>query len=63
MLYTHQTHLLGKYFGILLGVSSKDGNVGLFHVAFAIVDNEIDENCTWFLATLGEALYDHNDYN
>jgi len=50
------THLLAKYGVVLLGAMAKDENDGLFHVAFAIVDNETDDNWTWFLATLGKAL-------
>jgi len=46
LLYVDGTHLLGKYGGILLGATSKDGNEGIFHVAFAIVDNETDNNWT-----------------
>ncbi|XP_039141173.1 uncharacterized protein LOC120278445 [Dioscorea cayenensis subsp. rotundata] len=57
LLFIDGTLLLAKYGGILLGATAKDGNEGLFHVAFAIIDNETDENCTWFLATLGDALY------
>ncbi|XP_039119170.1 uncharacterized protein LOC120255401 [Dioscorea cayenensis subsp. rotundata] len=41
----------------------KDDNDGLFHVAFAIVDNETNENWTWFLATLGDALYGEDTYD
>ncbi|XP_039123296.1 uncharacterized protein LOC120259902 [Dioscorea cayenensis subsp. rotundata] len=63
LLFIDGTHLLAKYGGILLGAMAKDGNDGLFHVAFAIVDNEIDENWTWFLATLGEALYGQDTYD
>ncbi|XP_039130888.1 uncharacterized protein LOC120267282 [Dioscorea cayenensis subsp. rotundata] len=44
LLFIDGTHLLAKYGGILLGATAKDGNDGLFHVAFAIVDNETDEN-------------------
>ncbi|XP_039138187.1 uncharacterized protein LOC120275627 [Dioscorea cayenensis subsp. rotundata] len=43
--------------------TTKDGNEGLFHVAFAIIDNETNENWTWFLATLGEALYGKDSYD
>ncbi|XP_039146879.1 uncharacterized protein LOC120284150 [Dioscorea cayenensis subsp. rotundata] len=63
LLFIDGTHLLAKYGGILLGATAKDGNEGLFHVAFAIVDNENDENWTWFLTTLREALYGKDTYD
>ncbi|XP_039118108.1 uncharacterized protein LOC120254027 [Dioscorea cayenensis subsp. rotundata] len=44
MLFLDGTHLLGKYGGILLGATAKDGNEGFFHLAFAIVDNETNDN-------------------
>jgi len=63
LLFIDGTHLLVKYGGVLIGATAKDGNEGLFHLAFAIVDNETDDNWTWFLATLGEALYGKDDYD
>ncbi|XP_039119936.1 uncharacterized protein LOC120256291 [Dioscorea cayenensis subsp. rotundata] len=63
MLFLDGTHLLGKYGGILLGATAKDGNEGLFHLAFAIVDNETDDNWTWFISTLGDAIYGEDDYH
>ncbi|XP_039135769.1 uncharacterized protein LOC120273201 [Dioscorea cayenensis subsp. rotundata] len=57
------TYLLAKYGRILLSATAKDGNKGLFHVAFTIVDNETDVNCTWFFAILGEALYSQDTYD
>ncbi|XP_039122108.1 uncharacterized protein LOC120258735 [Dioscorea cayenensis subsp. rotundata] len=62
LLFVDRTHLLGKYGGILSGATGKDGNEGIFHVAFAVIDNETDDNWTWFLTTLGEALYGESDY-
>lgn len=62
MLFLDGTHLLGKYGGILLGATAKDGNEGFFHLAFAIVDNETDDNWTWFTSTLGDAIYGDDDY-
>ncbi|XP_039145643.1 uncharacterized protein LOC120282874 [Dioscorea cayenensis subsp. rotundata] len=53
----------GKYGGILLGATAKDGNEGLFHLAFAIVDNETDDNLTWLISTLGDAIYGEDDYH
>ncbi|KAJ0962191.1 hypothetical protein J5N97_030019 [Dioscorea zingiberensis] len=63
LLFVDGTHLLGKYGGILLGATGKDGNEGFFHVAFAIVDNETDDNWTWFLTTLRNTIYGDEDYN
>ncbi|XP_039130959.1 uncharacterized protein LOC120267387 [Dioscorea cayenensis subsp. rotundata] len=63
MLFLDGTHLLGKYGGILLGATAKDGNEGLFHLVFAIVDNETDDNWTWFISTLGDAIYSEDDYH
>lgn len=40
MLFLGGTHLLGRYGGILFGATCKDANKGLFHLAFAIVNNE-----------------------
>ncbi|XP_039140448.1 uncharacterized protein LOC120277657 [Dioscorea cayenensis subsp. rotundata] len=62
MLFLDGTHLLGKYGGILLGATAKDGNERFFHLAFAIVDNETDDNWTWFTSTLGDAIYGDDDY-
>ncbi|XP_039117893.1 uncharacterized protein LOC120253679 [Dioscorea cayenensis subsp. rotundata] len=63
LLFLDGTHLLGKYGGILLAATGKDGNEGFFHLAFAIVDNETEENWTWFVSTLGDALYGKDDYD
>lgn len=63
ILFIDGIHLLGKYGGILLGTIGKDGNEGLFHVAFTIVSNESDEKWMWFLAMLGEVLYVEDDYD
>ena len=46
------THLKHKYRGILLTASAMDGNGWLFPVAYAIVDQENDENWLWFLQVL-----------
>ncbi|XP_039118051.1 uncharacterized protein LOC120253919 [Dioscorea cayenensis subsp. rotundata] len=62
LLYLDGTHLLGKYEGTLLGAMGKDGNDGFFHVAFAIVDNEMDANWTWFLSKLGDTIYNDDEY-
>ncbi|XP_039131874.1 uncharacterized protein LOC120268619 [Dioscorea cayenensis subsp. rotundata] len=62
MLFLDGTHLLGKYGGILLGATTEDDNEEFFHLAFAIVDNETDDNWTWFTLTLGDAIYGDDDY-
>ncbi|XP_039146849.1 uncharacterized protein LOC120284111 [Dioscorea cayenensis subsp. rotundata] len=63
LLFLDGIHFLGRYGGILLGTIGKDGNEGFFHLAFAIVDNETNENWTWFISTLGDALYGKKNYN
>ncbi|XP_039135516.1 uncharacterized protein LOC120272744 [Dioscorea cayenensis subsp. rotundata] len=63
MLFLDGTHLLGRYGGILLGATGKDGNEGFFQLAFAIVDNETDDNWTWFILKLGDALYGDDEYH
>lgn len=63
LLFLDGTHFLGKYDGVLLGATGKDGYEGLFHVAFVIVDNETDKNWTWFLANLGDMFYGQQDYD
>ncbi|XP_039139841.1 uncharacterized protein LOC120277154 [Dioscorea cayenensis subsp. rotundata] len=45
------------------GATVKDGIEGLFHLAFAIVDNETNDNWTWFISTLGDAIYGEDDYH
>ncbi|XP_039118745.1 uncharacterized protein LOC120254772 [Dioscorea cayenensis subsp. rotundata] len=63
MLFLDGNHLLGKYGGILLGATAKDGNEGIFHLAFTIVDNETNDNWTWFISTLCDAIYGEDDYH
>ena len=46
----------------MLGATGKDGGKGLFHVTFADVNNKTNDNGTWFLATLGDALYGEDVY-
>ena len=53
---------MGRYGGILLGATSNDDNEGIFHLAFAIMNNEMDKNWAWFVSTLGDALYGDEDY-
>ncbi|XP_077237187.1 uncharacterized protein LOC143878856 [Tasmannia lanceolata] len=44
-----ETHLRGKYRGILLAATGIDGNGGLFMLAFAMVEGESYESWLWFL--------------
>ena len=46
------TFLKRKFDGILLTVSSQDGNSQIFPLAFAIVDFESDVSWTWFLENI-----------
>ncbi|CAL5376964.1 unnamed protein product [Camellia sinensis] len=47
---------VGRYKGHLLAATSKDGNQGLFPLAFAIVDAENQDNWMWFLSQLLKAV-------
>ncbi|KAL7226064.1 hypothetical protein ACSBR1_021239 [Camellia fascicularis] len=49
LLFVDGTFLKGRYKGHLLTATSKDGNQGLFPLAFAIVDAENQDNWMWFL--------------
>ncbi|XP_028083551.1 uncharacterized protein LOC114284802 [Camellia sinensis] len=46
----------GRYKGQLLAVMVKNGNNGLFPVAFAIVDSKTTTNWSWFLHKLGKVV-------
>lgn len=54
MLFIDGTHLIENYGGTLLGVMGKDANDGFCHVAFTVVNNEMDANLTWFSLKLEE---------
>ncbi|PKI43074.1 hypothetical protein CRG98_036553 [Punica granatum] len=56
LLFLDSVPLLSKYQGVLLAAVSVDGNDGIFPVAFAIVDEETEENWHWFLQELKSAL-------
>ncbi|XP_028096647.1 uncharacterized protein LOC114296544 [Camellia sinensis] len=56
LLFLDGTFLKGKYKGHLFAATTKDGNNGLFHVAFAIVDLETTVNWSWFLHELGKVV-------
>ncbi|CAL5372010.1 unnamed protein product [Camellia sinensis] len=56
LLFVDGTFLKGRYKGHLLVATSKDGNQGLFPLAFAIVDAENQDNWMWFLSQLLKAV-------
>ncbi|XP_028070034.1 uncharacterized protein LOC114272512 [Camellia sinensis] len=56
LLFVDGTFLKGRYKGHLLAATSKDGNQGLFSLAFAIVDAENQDNWMWFLSQLLKAV-------
>ncbi|XP_028087632.1 protein FAR1-RELATED SEQUENCE 4-like [Camellia sinensis] len=56
LLFLDDTFLKGRFKGNLLTVTGKDGNKGLFALAFAIVDSETTANWTWFLQQLTKVV-------
>ncbi|KAL7178879.1 hypothetical protein ACSBR1_042275 [Camellia fascicularis] len=50
LLFVDVTFLKGRYKGHLLAATLKDGNQGLFLLAFAIVDVETQDNWMWCLS-------------
>ncbi|XP_028101818.1 uncharacterized protein LOC114301104 [Camellia sinensis] len=56
LLFLGGTFLKRKYKGQLLVATAKDGNNGLFHVTFVIVDSETTANWSWFLHKLGKVV-------
>ncbi|XP_012833638.1 PREDICTED: protein FAR-RED ELONGATED HYPOCOTYL 3-like [Erythranthe guttata] len=50
------TFLKGKHKGILLSAIGKDGDEGLFPIAFGIVSEETDCNWSWFLNHFRDAV-------
>ncbi|KAL5162172.1 hypothetical protein HKD37_07G019328 [Glycine soja] len=54
------THLYGKYHGILLMATSQDGNGGVLPLAFVVVEGETLIVWSWFLAHLREHVTDKN---
>ncbi|XP_028105091.1 uncharacterized protein LOC114304124 [Camellia sinensis] len=58
LLFLDGTFLKGRYNGQLLAATTKDGNQGLFPVAFAIVDSESESNWSWFLYELSKVIAD-----
>ncbi|KAF5739953.1 hypothetical protein HS088_TW11G00015 [Tripterygium wilfordii] len=56
LLFLDGIPLKSKYQGTLLAATAVDGNDGVFPVAFAVVDEETDNNWNWFLLQLKSAL-------
>ncbi|XP_010453811.1 PREDICTED: uncharacterized protein LOC104735682 isoform X1 [Camelina sativa] len=56
LLELDRAHLKGKYLGVILCAAAVDADEGLFPLAIAIVDNESDENWSWFLSELRKLL-------
>ncbi|XP_055811163.1 uncharacterized protein LOC129880923 isoform X2 [Solanum dulcamara] len=56
LLFLDSTVLYAKYQGTLLAAVGADGNDGVFVVAFAVVDEETDDNWHWFLSELKSAI-------
>ena len=61
MLFVDGMHLLGEDGGTLLVATGKDGMMASsIPVTFLIVDYEVDNNWTWFMGMLKEALNEGN---
>ncbi|XP_028091988.1 uncharacterized protein LOC114292280 [Camellia sinensis] len=56
LLFLDGTFLKGRFKGNLLAATAKDGNEGLFPVAFAIVDSENVQNWASFLQNLANVV-------
>ncbi|KAM7511582.1 hypothetical protein LguiB_010457 [Lonicera macranthoides] len=56
VLFLESTSLKSKYREILLTATALDGNDGFFPVAFAIVDEDDNDNWHWFLEQLKSAI-------
>ncbi|XP_017231450.1 uncharacterized protein LOC108205860 [Daucus carota subsp. sativus] len=52
LIFLDYTPLNSKYKGMLLSATAADGNDAFFPLAFAVVDEESDENWHWFLSHL-----------
>ncbi|KAM7487979.1 hypothetical protein LguiB_025463 [Lonicera macranthoides] len=56
LLFLDSTPLNSKYQGMLLAATAADGDDDVFPVAFAVVDEETDDNWHWFLLELKSAV-------
>ncbi|KAG9143396.1 hypothetical protein Leryth_017785 [Lithospermum erythrorhizon] len=56
LIFLDSTLLYSKYQGTLLAAIAADGNDDAFPVAFAVVDEETDDNWHWFLRELKSAV-------
>lgn len=52
------THLKGKYKGIMLVDVAMDGNNQMYPLTYAIIENEIDRLWKWFMTNLKAAIGD-----
>ncbi|KAL6226245.1 hypothetical protein ACLB2K_000208 [Fragaria x ananassa] len=52
------THIKNKYKGHLLSATGKNGNNGIYPLAYAIVASEDENNWTWFMENLNNILKD-----
>ncbi|KAL7240669.1 hypothetical protein ACSBR2_006339 [Camellia fascicularis] len=57
LLFLDGTFLKGRFKGTLLAATAKDGNQGLFPVAFTIVDSKNAANWAWFLQNLANLTF------
>ncbi|XP_028078013.1 uncharacterized protein LOC114279923 [Camellia sinensis] len=55
LLFLNGTYLKGRFKRTLLVATAKDGNQGLFPIAFTVVDAENASNWEWFFASIGRS--------
>ncbi|XP_024988328.1 uncharacterized protein LOC112523111 isoform X1 [Cynara cardunculus var. scolymus] len=56
LIFLNSTPLNSRYQGMLLSATAADADDGAFPVAFAVVDEETDDNWRWFLCELKLAV-------